>query len=142
MCRCSEPMVQHINLTRYSSSSVVVRIESELTHELASGTAECTHLLQWRWRWTADGPITVPAPKVVTNSKVRLFDKVWTCKVRRSECEKLVRLLKTKGVTLNSPADFKTPETFVKIKEKVGRDHLHLIKRLQYIFEANNSLRK
>ena len=61
-----------------------------------------------------------------------------TYKVRRSECEELVRLLQTKGFTLNSLADIKTPEVFAKIKEAVGSDHPHLLKRLQYIFEANN----
>ena len=60
-----------------------------------------------------------------------------TYKVRRSECEELVHLLQTKGFKLNSLADVKTPEMFAKISEEVGRDHPHLLKRLQYIFEAN-----
>ena len=61
-----------------------------------------------------------------------------TYKVRRSECEELVRLLQGKGYLLNSLADVKTRAKLAKINQEIGHDHPHLLKRLQYIFEANN----
>ena len=60
-----------------------------------------------------------------------------TYKVRRAECEELVLLLQNKGYKLKSLADVKTPEEFAKIKADVGKENPHLVKRLQYIFEAN-----
>lgn len=59
-----------------------------------------------------------------------------TYRVRRAECEELVKLLNKDGYKINFLGEIKDKGLYDEIKERYQVDYPHLCRRLKYIFEA------
>ena len=59
-----------------------------------------------------------------------------TYKIRRSECEELVAMIKKAGFDISHLADIKDEALFEKIKSHIEKDCPHLVNRMAYIYKA------
>ncbi len=59
-----------------------------------------------------------------------------TYKIRRTECEELVALLQQNGYTIENLADVNDQQTYEKIKSTFEQSHPDHVKRLKYIYAA------
>ncbi len=59
-----------------------------------------------------------------------------TYKIRRSECEELVAMIKKAGFDISHLADIKDEALFEKVKSHIEKDCPHLVNRMAYIYKA------
>lgn len=65
-----------------------------------------------------------------------------TYKIRRAECEELVKLAQAKGYKIKNLADIKDEQLFNDITAAFKKSHPHLCERLSYIYKAQNRFYK
>lgn len=59
-----------------------------------------------------------------------------TYKVRRAECEDLVRLVNGMGIPIKNLAEVRDDDTLSAIRKRLGASHPQLVARLEYLFHA------